>query len=85
MTLQPGFHFSNRLSVTTSASRLPLTFGIMIYLTLISTIFPYQCINLHHFFLLINIYELRFFFTNLMIPNTNVNAPKCLNEKLSYF
>ena len=48
--------------ITTSASWLSLTFGIMIYLTLISTIFPYQCINLYHFFLFINIYELSFLY-----------------------
>ena len=46
--------------ITTSVSWLSLPFGIMIYLTLISIIFPYQCINLHHLF--INIYEISFLY-----------------------
>ena len=46
--------------IITSVSWLSLPFGIMIYLTLISNVFPYQCINLHHLF--INIYEISFLY-----------------------
>ena len=79
-TARSSFFKSVKL-ITTSASWLSLTFAIMIYLTLISTIFPYQCINLCHFFLFINIYELSFLYQS-HYPKYNMNAPKCLNEKL---
>ena len=38
---------------------------------------------MYQFIPFLSVYQyLRIKFTNLMIPNTNVNAPKCLNEKL---
>ena len=70
--------------ITTSASWLSLTFGIMIYLTLISTIFPYQCINSHHFFLFINIYELSFLYQS-HDTKYKCEFPKMFKWKLWYF
>ena len=59
MTLQPGFHFSNCNHIGVKAA-----FNIRNYDISDTYInyFSYQCINLHHFFLLINIYELRFLY-----------------------